>query len=208
MPSKVFFNLKEEKKERILKSAIDEFSKCIYEEVQVKRIVESAGIARGSFYQYFEDIEDLLRYLLIYMKKIIVENQEKDILIDTSNEPFEILRCNFIERIKSTFSSNQGFKEKKLMNMIRNSETALKIFIDTLGIIPRTGNDQLVQLFVNFYKEADKKRVELLLSMLFTTLIPTIEMFLRKELSEDEAIEEINFKFQVIQTGANDILNK
>lgn len=34
------------------------------EEASIKNIVEEAEIARGSFYQYFESKEDLLKYIL------------------------------------------------------------------------------------------------------------------------------------------------
>jgi AcrR family transcriptional regulator len=43
--------------------AIDEFAENAYENVSISRIVERAGIAKGSFYQYFEDKRDLYLYL-------------------------------------------------------------------------------------------------------------------------------------------------
>ncbi len=64
MPKETFFNLPDEKRERITAIAIEEFGSNDYAEVSISRIVARAGIAKGSFYQYFEDKEDLYVYLL------------------------------------------------------------------------------------------------------------------------------------------------
>lgn len=64
MPTSTFFNLPEDKKNKILKATNKEFERVPIEQVSIKNIVESAEIARGSFYQYFEDKEDLFQYIM------------------------------------------------------------------------------------------------------------------------------------------------
>jgi TetR/AcrR family transcriptional regulator len=64
MPKPTFFNLPPEKREAITNIAIDEFAECEFNEVSISRIVGRAGIAKGSFYQYFEDKKDVFFYLL------------------------------------------------------------------------------------------------------------------------------------------------
>ena len=64
MPSETFFNLPEEKRTRLLDILLDEFSENDYKNVSIGRIVERAGIAKGSFYQYFADKEDCYLYLI------------------------------------------------------------------------------------------------------------------------------------------------
>lgn len=64
MPKETFFNLPDEKREHITAVAVAEFSSHDYADVSISRIVARAGIAKGSFYQYFEDKEDLYGYLL------------------------------------------------------------------------------------------------------------------------------------------------
>ncbi len=64
MPKETFFNLPEEKRQQILDVAIDEFANRDYGSVSISRLVARAGIAKGSFYQYFENKEDLYIYLL------------------------------------------------------------------------------------------------------------------------------------------------
>lgn len=64
MPKPTFFNLPPEKREQILQLAMAEFAANDYESASISRIVAQAGIAKGSFYQYFEDKADLYTYLL------------------------------------------------------------------------------------------------------------------------------------------------
>jgi len=64
VPKETFFNLPDEKRQQILELAIDEFASNNYKQASISRIVQKAGIAKGSFYQYFEDKRDLYFYLL------------------------------------------------------------------------------------------------------------------------------------------------
>ena len=64
MPKITFFNLNIEKKEKIKRAIINEFSKNTISKASISNIVEEAQIPRGSFYQYFEDKEDALKYII------------------------------------------------------------------------------------------------------------------------------------------------
>ena len=64
MPKETFFNLPEEKRALISSVAIDEFANYSFDAASINRIVTSAGIAKGSFYQYFEDKRDLFLYIV------------------------------------------------------------------------------------------------------------------------------------------------
>ena len=64
MPTNTFLNLSEEKKSKIIEAAKKEFERVPIEQVSIKNIVENAEIARGSFYQYFENKEDLFEYIM------------------------------------------------------------------------------------------------------------------------------------------------
>lgn len=64
MPSSTFLNLPTEKQEKLLEAATREFSHKPFNEASINQIIKEAGIPRGSFYMYFQDKEDLFRYLL------------------------------------------------------------------------------------------------------------------------------------------------
>lgn len=73
MPKQTFFNLPEEKRETIVNAAIDEFAEYGLENASTNRIVKHSGIAKGSFYQYFEDKQDLFMYLLSVLEREKIE---------------------------------------------------------------------------------------------------------------------------------------
>lgn len=72
MPSDTFFRIPEEKRTRLLEAAWTEFTRSRYSDVSINKIICRARIPRGSFYQYFEDKEDLFRYLLEDVKKSLL----------------------------------------------------------------------------------------------------------------------------------------
>ncbi len=78
MPKDTFFNLPEEKRNRIIDSAILEFSRMHYKKVTIDGIVGGAGIPKGSFYQYFKNKDDLYTYTFSQ-----IGDRKKDILEKT-----------------------------------------------------------------------------------------------------------------------------
>jgi AcrR family transcriptional regulator len=64
MPKPTFLNLPDEKRNRIVELALDEFSTYPYRQASLSRIVARAGIAKGSMYQYFENKLDLYQWLV------------------------------------------------------------------------------------------------------------------------------------------------
>lgn len=105
MPKKTFFNLPAEKRERIIEAAIDEFATHNFHQARVTAIADQAGIAMGSFYQYFEDKMDLFKYLmellvqkkLSYINRDVVENRDK---------------YTFFQLLRETFSSGIRFAKE------------------------------------------------------------------------------------------------
>lgn len=74
MPKETFFHLSKEKQQRIMKAAKKEFSRAPLGEASIAQIIKDAEIPRGSFYQYFEDKEDLYFY---YFKSMHRNSREE-----------------------------------------------------------------------------------------------------------------------------------
>lgn len=64
MPSERFYNLPEEKKERIIDAVYEELSKAPYNKLSINKIIKTADIPRGSFYEYFDDKDDMLMFIM------------------------------------------------------------------------------------------------------------------------------------------------
>jgi AcrR family transcriptional regulator len=69
MPKQTFLNLPVEKRETIMNAAVEEFAEYGLENASTNRIVRNSGIAKGSFYQYFEDKQDVFMYMLDLIEK-------------------------------------------------------------------------------------------------------------------------------------------
>ena len=98
MPKRTFFRLDEDKRERVIRSAIDEFRKNGFENSKVGAIARMAGIANGSVYQYFEDKRELFMYCVNWT----VENfiRELDRLMPLAGmDLFEYLQSGLLNRI-------------------------------------------------------------------------------------------------------------
>ena len=64
MPTSTFYRLPRQKREALDRAIISEFSQSVFENVTVARIIQNAGIPRGSYYQYFTSKEDLISYVI------------------------------------------------------------------------------------------------------------------------------------------------
>lgn len=69
MPSQTFFNLPDTKRKAIIDASMNLFIEHQYEGVTIRALAAKSGISIGSFYQYFEDKDDIYLYLIIRIAK-------------------------------------------------------------------------------------------------------------------------------------------
>lgn len=81
MPSQTFLNLPDQKRQHITQLALAEFASHDYDSASITNLVKQAKIAKGSFYQYFEDKKDLYLYL------VEMATQEKLAALKTADRP-------------------------------------------------------------------------------------------------------------------------
>lgn len=115
MPKSTFYKISEEKQNRIINAGRNEFLNVPYSKVSINKIIREAGIPHGSFYQYFEDKEDLFYYLLKEQK----------------NEVLEIL-LNELNKAKGNLFASIEKNIDKLVEFVygENRETARMLFAE------------------------------------------------------------------------------
>ena len=121
MPTETFTKLPEEKKSKIILSAKKEFSRASLKEASIKNIVEDAGIARGSFYQYFDSKEDLLQYLLKEHSEEMNKNLENT-LKKTNGDIFEIFISIYDYMINECINNEEKDFLKKIFEELKTSQ--------------------------------------------------------------------------------------
>ena len=162
MPKQTFQNLPEDKKKKILEAAKNEFSRVSVTEASINNIVTNAGIARGSFYQYFESKEDLLLFMVSEASqkvKQVVDRKikEKGDIFETFiffyDKIIKICKDNknkqFYKTVFANLRANDNIilgkaKEEIYDSILKNTDTSkfknkedLNIIIDMLNAITR-----------------------------------------------------------------------
>lgn len=148
MPKDTFFNLPENKKKRIIDSAIQEFSQTHYNRVTIDGIISGAEIPKGSFYQYFTNKDDLYKYIfsqigdqkksiLAKLKKDIKKLEFKDYCIKMLEEATQFENSTpKLVALKNKFINEcpQELRKEVLKNEIPKSyrllEEAIRLYID------------------------------------------------------------------------------
>lgn len=77
MPKETFFNLNEEKQEKIMRTAISEFLNRGFEKGNIGDIAKSAGVAKGSMYQYFENKKELFLFSVQWSMEFLMKKYNK-----------------------------------------------------------------------------------------------------------------------------------
>jgi AcrR family transcriptional regulator len=120
LPNPTFFNIDQKKQQKIISAAMKEFSAETFTKASIARIVKEAEIPRGSFYQYFEGIEDLYRYVLEIIAKEKMAYLSPALNSLDKGETFQILKELYQAGIQFAKDhpryagiGNQLFKEKK-----------------------------------------------------------------------------------------------
>lgn len=179
MPTRTFLNLPKEKKLRVLRAAKKEFSRVPLEKAVIANIVKDADIPRGSFYQYFENIEDLFNYLINYMYGI---DQKKFIkYVDESNgDVYEALKLRFANEIdKLTCEENRQFKINILSTIITSSSKS--------KVGPDIMDKQIPFGVVNFPEEQRKdKNVRSIVDIIKMISFSCLQRYLANLASETE----------------------
>lgn len=85
-----------EKKEELIKAAIDEFAVKNYEDASLNTIIKSAGISKGTFYYHFQDKQALYLFLLKTSSDAKIEFLTQQM----SEHAVDLSRMDMFERFK------------------------------------------------------------------------------------------------------------
>ena len=93
MPKETFFNLNQKKRNKIIEAAKNEFTANPLRKSRVSNIIKEASIPRGSFYQYFNDLDDLYYYVVNDVFDSIYKAGEK--FCEITDNIFEFAQVSF-----------------------------------------------------------------------------------------------------------------
>jgi len=99
MPKRTFFRLDEDKRERVIRAAINEFRTNGYENAKVGNIAQNAHIANGSIYQYFEDKRELFLYCVNWTIENFIRELDRQKPL-AGMDLFEYLQAGLADRVE------------------------------------------------------------------------------------------------------------
>lgn len=206
MPTQRFFNLKEEKRRAILTAAIHEFTRVPYASASINQIIKEADISRGSFYTYFEDKDDLIRYILEGIRK---KYQERIFQLMEEEKG-----CYFrvpIRLLEQVMERGEGSVHYKLFKSLLSDMSAVdqnQLF----GVKGFLLEDEAYQTFVSrIYQHMDKEscpvRMDMLIygvEMTMMVLIKALSLYYKNTTDKDKILTAARNELLILERGVLD----
>lgn len=200
MPKQTFFNLPEDKRSKLIESAEIEFTRVPLFQASIANIIKMAGISRGSFYQYFEDKDDLYSYLLegklkkakLYFISLLEKHQGD--LVEALMEMYYYLLITLSDEQEKNFLKNAmlytTYRVESSFTSVLETYLENQEFKNVGGLINRqclniSEDHELLHIF------------KIVLALAFHNLIEKTV----NGLSDDEAMESFKLRMNLIKQG-------
>ncbi|WP_299094911.1 TetR/AcrR family transcriptional regulator [uncultured Metabacillus sp.] len=200
MPKQTFFHLPKDKQDILIHSAKEEFSRVPLHEASIANIIKHAGIPRGSFYQYFEDKEDLFFYLLDQLaqknhERFISTLKEKEgDLFETFTGIFKFMVQRHREAEHKNFFKNvylnMNYKQEKTLANSIYQENQKNQYLSMINLINRE------KLNIKDERELHQA-IKILSAVTFQNLI---QVFV-KDSTNEEALQNYMDQMELLKRG-------
>lgn len=201
MPTDTFFRLPEEKRARILESAWAEFTRVPYSEVSINRIIQGADIPRGSFYQYFEDKEDLFMSLVDQSRARIIEVFRFE-LECTHGDPFAVLLRAYDTFFQSDGQPAPEFGQIFDVLWLNTKIDIVRLLLERAEGVPEPYEEAKRWLNMSLLKRQDDEYVEGTISLLMSALGRAVAKTMERPEKRDEIREFLQCHVAIVQHGA------
>ena len=202
MPSERFLRLPEEKRGLICQIAMDEFIHVPLEKVSINRIIQKAGISRGSFYTYFEDKRELLVWVLKTTRKQWIG---KCIECLENNHGNIWDSAEYLLRMTLEFCENN--------NLVQLHQNLMMYPDFTMG--PPDDEDEkkeqaLVYESIDLtdFRKKTKTYLKMVMNQVMLLIIFAVAAFYKKEQTEDEIVKEFKNQLTMLRYGACEVSEK
>lgn len=199
MPKDTFFNLATEKRAAITDAIQSVFLEKPTGKISVSDIVKKADIPRGSFYMYFEDLEDMFDYLLDYSLKAY-EVEEFNRLNQKKMTFFEYMELALLKDIDFF----QQYQHQKIVTKFLSNTHSYNF--DYPRYLRRRHT-----FFYNFFDKIDKselaglenERIMHLYNFIIQFKMQMIQAVFRGRLTKQSANDEYLWFLGLIKSGLN-----
>lgn len=134
------------KKQLIMESAIELFTKRGIDATSVQQITEHCGISKGAFYLSFKSKDELIISIIDYFSKNVIANIERS--VSKQQEPQDKLAAYFLE----IFNILQKYGDFATV-FVKEQHFINESFIDKMAYYDELNNKLLLNLFNELYPE-------------------------------------------------------
>ena len=194
-----FFNLNIEKREKIKKAIINEFSKNTIAKASISNIVEEAQIPRGSFYQYFEDKEDALKYIIDEFIK--VEREEiKDSLKRNNGDIFVTSIDIFRYVSKKSYNDTDMMLCHNIIQKLKEENVNIFDGINYKSMYKANKENGNI-INTDILKIENEEDLKYIMKILTVVIRASIMDVVTKKKSEEKAEEELEKQIEILKRG-------
>lgn len=200
MPKKTFLNLPNEKRERIENAAIEEFATYTFRDASINRIISSVGIAKGSFYQYFNDKKDLYKHIVDLSGMLKMSYLTSKLSEMQGAEFFDILEALYITGIE--FSKKYTKLSKIGDDLVKDGDRAFREEI--LGDSLKKSNEFIEGLLMHGMKQGSiNPEINIsMISYLITTFSVNLnEYYIMSGANDENAMTLIKEMLNLLRNG-------
>jgi len=206
MPTERFLRLPKEKIEAIRIAAAKEFMRVPLEEASINRIVHDADISRGSFYTYFEDKQDVVRYIFEDNARQMQECCERE-LERNGGDLFGMLEWLF------EFTIHKLEESKEMIELVRNvcsyqeNTRAMGFEIGYRPPMGSPGKEKTTQwlakrIHMERFARRSEEELDVVLQLGVTSLILAVRFYYEQPDQLDQIRKRYLDSLEVIKHGA------
>lgn len=199
MPKDTFINLPIERQSRIETILLDIFSEKHLSQVNVSEVVEKMQMSRGSFYKYFEDLEDAYQYIIKKNSAIIHQDILRYAMMHESNF-FRGIRdyftwCDALDR------TSNYWKGLVLLTRVNHQSTVRKSDFKQDSIYAK---QWIALLKKNHYHVDSKEEAVALLSFMTEMIIDSLTNWIINQSDTQDFLRDFDYRVKWLTQGITD----
>lgn len=196
MPTERFYNLSQQKREKIKNAIIQELIRVPYESMSINRIIRSASISRGSFYTYFQDKRDSFTYVLYGIREDMW-NICRDSLKRSEGNFWMMMR----DLLTGSIEYCERYGYSTLLESTFSNPALIRICHESLQPSVEIWNDIYNRINKGQFRQESKEELLVLTRIGLELLIMIQHEYYTRTLTLEEAIYSLDVRMNMIRHG-------
>ena len=206
MPTERFYRLPKAKKQVIRQAAIKEFARVPFEKASINQIIQNADISRGSFYTYFEDKQDVVRYIFEDNARQMQECCERELDKNDGNL-FDMLEWLFEFTIRKLEESKEMVQLVRNVGSYQENTRAMGFEIGYRPPMGSPGKEKTTQwlakrIRMERFARRSEEELDVVLQLGVTSLILAVRFYYEQPDQLDQIRKRYLDSLEVIKYGA------